>query len=306
MDTRQLNTFRTVARALHFTRAAEALGYVQSSVTAQIQALERELGAPLFDRLGKRVRLTAAGERLLRYADQIVRLADEARLAVAEADAPAGIVTIGAPESLCAYRLPPVISAFRAANPRVRLIFRPGISSQLRRDVLDGRLDLAFLLDREAPTPDLHHEALLPEPLLMLAHAQHPLVERAALELRDIADETIILTEAGGSYRVLLEGALAAAHLRPITLEFASVEALKQCVIAGLGITLLPRMAVEAELRDGLLRALALDAVPQPLATQIVWHAERWQSPAVGAFIATSRAVLLDADNIFLDADERG
>jgi DNA-binding transcriptional LysR family regulator len=292
MDTRQLNTFRAVARALHFTRAAETLGYVQSSVTAQIQALERELGARLFDRLGRQVRLTAAGERLLRYADQIVRLADEARLAVAEGDAPAGVLTIGAPESLCAYRLPPVISAFRAEQPRVRLIFRPGISSQLRRDVLDGRLDLAFLLDRPQPTPGLHGEALLDEPLLMLGHAQHPLAGRRALTVQEIADETIMLTEAGGSYRVLLEAALASAHLRPVTLEFASVEALKQCVIAGLGIALLPQMAVGAELRDGLLRALPLDAVPPPLATQIVWHTERWRSPAMEAFIATSRAVL--------------
>jgi DNA-binding transcriptional LysR family regulator len=292
VDTRQLNTFRVVARALHFTRAAETLGYVQSSVTAQIQALERELGARLFDRLGRQVRLTAAGERLLRYADQIVRLAEEARLAVAEGDAPAGVLTIGAPESLCAYRLPPVISAFRAEHPRVRLIFRPGISSQLRRDVLDGRLDLAFLLDRPQPTPGLHDEALLDEPLVMLGHAQHPLAQRPALTVQEIADETIMLTEAGGSYRVLLEAALASAHLRPVTLEFASVEALKQCVIAGLGIALLPQMAVGAELRDGLLRALSLDAVPPPLSTQIVWHAERWRSPAMEAFIATSRAVL--------------
>jgi DNA-binding transcriptional LysR family regulator len=292
MDTRQLNTFRAVARALNFTRAAEALGYVQSSVTAQIQALERELGAPLFDRLHRQVRLTAAGERLLRYADQIVRLADEARLAVAEGDAPGGVLTIGAPESLCAYRLPAVISAFRAEHPRVRLIFRPGISSQLRRDVLDGRLDLAFLLDRPRPAPGLRHEALLDEPLLLLAHAGHPLAARPALALSDIADETLVLTEAGGSYRTLLEAALAAAHLRPIALEFASVEALKQCVIAGLGITLLPQMAVEAELREGLLRALPLEGVPPPLATQIVWHAERWQPPAMEAFVATSRAVL--------------
>ncbi|MBC8077030.1 MAG: LysR family transcriptional regulator [Chloroflexales bacterium] len=292
MDTRQLVTFRTVARTLHFTRAAEALGYVQSSVTAQVQGLERELGAQLFDRLGKQVRLTAAGERLLRYADQILRLVDEARVAVAEGDAPAGILTIGAPETLCAYRLPPVIAAFRAAYPRVRLIFRPGISSQLRRDVLDGRLDLAFLLDQQAPTHQLHHEALLAEPLLMLAPAQHPLAGRSTLKLHDIQDETIMLTEAGGSYRMLLEAALAAAHLRPITLEFASVEALKQCVIASLGIALLPQMAVVAELRDGLLRALPLSPVTQPLATQIVWHRERWQPLALQAFIATSRAVL--------------
>ena len=124
MDLRQLKTFQVVATALSFTRAAERLDYAQSSVTAQIRALEEELGVPLFDRLGRRVALTDSGARLLEYADKLLSLADEAYLAIAETDEPTGQLVISAPETLSAYRLPPLLKQFRQKFPRVQLILR--------------------------------------------------------------------------------------------------------------------------------------------------------------------------------------
>ena len=114
MEHRQLRTFRAVARELSFTRAAEELGYVQSSVTAQVKALEAELGVPLFDRLGRRVVLTDAGRALQGYAGMILDLHEEARAAVAgEHDgAPTGSLTVSAPETLCTYRLPRLLRRF--------------------------------------------------------------------------------------------------------------------------------------------------------------------------------------------------
>src|SRR4051794_25715284 len=113
MDLRQLKTFRAVADSLSFTRAADALDYAQSSVTAQIRALEDELGVRLFDRLGRRVALTEAGLRLLAYADKMLDLADEAAHAIAEGDEPSGQLIIAAPETLSTYRLPPLLKQFR-------------------------------------------------------------------------------------------------------------------------------------------------------------------------------------------------
>src|SRR5438046_264194 len=109
MELRQLETFRVVATQLSFTRAAATLDYAQSSVTAQIQSLELELGVRLFDRLGRRVALTDAGERLLEYAERLLSLADEARAALADGAEPAGTLTIGAPETVMTYRLPSVL-----------------------------------------------------------------------------------------------------------------------------------------------------------------------------------------------------
>src|SRR5258708_269564 len=165
MELRQLATFRMVATTLSFTQAASALGYVQSSVTAQIQALEADLGVPLFDRLGKRIVLTDAGSRLLRYAEKILALAEEARSVVAGDDEPTGSLTISAPESLCTYRLPAILGLFRERYPRVQLLFRPSPSADMRRRVGEGLLDLAFVLEEPIQSGNLSSEQLIREPL---------------------------------------------------------------------------------------------------------------------------------------------
>src|SRR5262245_56930484 len=112
MELRQLHTFRTVSRTLNFSRAAAVLNYAQSTVSVQIQTLEEELGVPLFDRLGKQVILTAAGQDLLAYADKILNLADEAQAVLSTQEKLTGNLVINAPETLSAYRLPAVLRRF--------------------------------------------------------------------------------------------------------------------------------------------------------------------------------------------------
>src|SRR5262245_21837871 len=135
MDLRQFTTFRTLARTLSFTRTAAELNYVQSNVSAQIRALESELGVRLFDRLGRRVVLTDAGCRLLDYADRVLALVQEAHTIVATTDEVAGTVIMSAPESLCAYRLPPLLHEVRTRFPRLQVTFRPGPVAELRQRV---------------------------------------------------------------------------------------------------------------------------------------------------------------------------
>ncbi|HYN90098.1 MAG TPA: LysR family transcriptional regulator, partial [Ardenticatenaceae bacterium] len=191
MELRQLATFRMVAATLSFTQAAAALGYVQSSVTAQIQALEGELGVRLFDRLGKRIALTDAGERLLRYADQMLALAEEARVAVTDGEAPVGTLTLSAPETLCTYRLPVVLRKFRARFPQVRLLFRPSAAGEMQRLAAEGTLDVAFVLAEPVRAQGLRVEALLPEPILVLAPPGHRLAAASEVRAVDLAGESI-------------------------------------------------------------------------------------------------------------------
>src|SRR5215472_2311176 len=122
MELRQLSMFKMLATTLSFTRTASALGYVQSNITTQIQALEEELGTPLVDRLGKQIALTDAGQRFLPYAEQILTLVEEGRMIVAGTGEPMGTLTMSAPESLCTYRLPQLLSAFQSRYPQVRLL----------------------------------------------------------------------------------------------------------------------------------------------------------------------------------------
>src|SRR5262245_6607481 len=293
MELRHLSTFRVVAMNGSFTRAALALGYAQSSVTAHIQALEAELGVPLFDRLGKQIVLTAAGRRCPTYATQLLDLAEEARTTATAGDEPTGMLTISAPETLCTYRLPVLLRLFRDRFPRVRLVFRPARPANLRRYVREGEIDIAFTLDEPLQAPNLRVEPLVPEPVVLVAPPDHALAPRSSVRPADLIGESMLLTEAGCAYRDLFERALAAAGVAPRdTMEFGSVEAIKQCVIAGMGLAVLPAVAVARELTLGQLVALRWAESPLEVVTQMVWHAERWQSPALRAFLELARETL--------------
>jgi DNA-binding transcriptional LysR family regulator len=293
LDLRHLVTFQTVVSMRSFTRAAATLGYAQSSVTAHIHALEAELGISLFDRAGKQIALTDAGRRLLVYSRQLLQLADEAAAAVSDDRRPAGSVTISAPETLCTYRLPVLLQAFRERYPQVRIVFRPSRADALCRHVRDGELDVAFVLEPPFTSADLEVVEVLHEPIALIGRPDHQLAECPAVAPADLARESLLLTEAGCAYRMLFERALEAAGALPReVVEFSSVEAIKQCVAAGMGLAVLPRVAVERELASGQLAALRWDGPPIEVTTQMVWHAQRWQSPALRSFLQLARQLL--------------
>jgi len=177
-----------VAEIGHFTRAAAALGYVQSTVTTHIQALEKELEVRLFDRLGKGVRLTEAGNRLLIYAQKILTLTEEMRGAIHSDAAISGTLTISAPETLCIYRLPALLREFRAQYPHAKVIFRPCRVADLRREVNDGVLDAALLLEESIQNSGMVVEPLLLESLVIIASAEHRLRDKAVVCPTDLAE----------------------------------------------------------------------------------------------------------------------
>ncbi len=292
MELKQLQTFKTLAEKLNFTRTAQLLNYAQSSVTAQIQGLEIELGVPLFERLGKRVLLTTAGERLLPYANEILRLADEVQVTVPGDEIPNGTLTIGAIESLTTYRLSPILGEYRRRFPQVELVFRTGICADLRKEVINGRLDLAFTLEDVVRHDQLVFEEMIDETMLILAHPMHKLVQNKEVHATDLDGETILVTEPGCSYRTMLEQTLESTGLKNMKIEFSSIEAIKRCAMVGLGVTLLPKVAVTEELISGKLAVLPWRGVEFPFVTRMVWHKDKWISPALQAFIQIARQEL--------------
>jgi DNA-binding transcriptional LysR family regulator len=290
VEIRHLLTFKAVAETGGFTRAAELLGYAQSSITAQIQTLEVELGAPLFNRLGKKVVLTEAGQRLLPYAQEMLRLHDTAKEITKPEDSPSGRLVIGAPESLAAFRLPAVIQEYRRKFPKVHIILKPGLCWELRSFIRNGELDMAFLLEQESHSPDLHIETLVQEKMSVVAPIDHPLLRLPKVSPEHLKDETILQTEPGCSYRALFEKYLHDHGIYPNPdLEFWSIEAIKNCVMCGLGIALLPAITVQSELQDGKLAALAWDDRSHRVATQLIYHKSKWVSPALEAFLFVVR-----------------
>lgn len=297
MELRQLAAFDAVVRTGTVTHAATELNYVQSSITAQIQALEVDLGVRLFDRIGRRLALTEAGRRLAPVARRMVALAEEARDAVAPPDAPRGTVTISAPESVCTYRLPALMQRCRAEYPDVRLIFRPLPARDLVPGLRAGQVDVAFDPDERAEIADLHVEPLVVEPLAILAAPGHPLGTSVGVRPSDFADETLLLTEDGCPYRTRFLALLGEAGVASQTrFEFGSVEAIKQCVLAGMGVAVLPTMMVASELADGRLVALPWRGPALTMAMQLAWHRDRWLSPAMRAVIALARSVYTDTE----------
>jgi DNA-binding transcriptional LysR family regulator len=290
MEIRQLDIFRALAEELHFTRAAARVHCVQSNVTTQIQSLEAELGVPLFERLGKQVVLTEHGRRLVPYAQRVLQLVLEAPAAVARGDQPAGLLTVGTPESVLTYQLPRVLRIFHERYPLVDLAFRPYCSSKLWNPLENGTIDIVFLIDDLVDNPRLHVEVLRPEPMCLLAHVDHPLLAKSSAGPADLKEQTLLLTEAGCGYRRKLERILAQAGVTPKSVvEFASIEAIKQCAALGMGVAHLPAMTAAAEIAQGKLGAMAWSGSDLTISTQIAWHRDKWLSPAMEAFVRLVR-----------------
>ncbi|MCL1630354.1 LysR family transcriptional regulator [Sporolactobacillus sp. CPB3-1] len=294
MEIKQLQTFQKAAELLNFTKTAEQLNFAQSSVTAHIKALEDELGIPLFDRMGKRLQLTVAGKKLLQYANRILSLVDEAHKMIHVQGEPEGELVIGASESLCTYRLPPVLLLFRQRYPKVRFHFVPGMSDQsLVEQVTKGALDAAVLMDEGEETDLLHVVPLQREPIVLAAAADHPLAKFDQIGPQDLYKEPLLLTEKNCCYRRGLDRALAERQLIPEQIsEFASIEAIKQCVIAGIGAALLPQMTIRKELEDGLICILPWIDDSIQIFSKLVWRKDKWVSPALHAFLQMTQKLL--------------
>lgn len=297
MEVRQLQIFCVLANELNFTRTAERMHTVQSNVTTQIKALEEELGIPLFDRLAKRVVLTEAGRRFLPYAEKALTAMAEGRFAVQNSSEPAGALRIGAPESVLAYCLPEALQAFRKRYPKVELIFFP-LRDETLIDALEaGWLDMAIRMIGIMDHPQCASIRLRRENICLLARPEHPLAQKRAVSVDDLAGQELLLTESGCAYREKFEQALSAHKVRlgNIT-EFSSMEAVKQCAAAGMGIGLLPGIAAAAEMRAGQLKELRWSGPALDIATHIVWHKDKWPSPGMLAFIDVLREKLQGTD----------
>ncbi len=286
MEIRHLRTFKTVASLLSFNKAAKELHYAQSSVSAQIQALEEELKVRLFDRLGRGIMLTEAGTRLFPYAQKVLDLSEEAVSEISGTRVPEGRLTIRVPESMAVYYLPPVIASFHHRFPNVRLDFTTCAHEGLQEDLRKGVTDMAFLLAEGIQAGDLEAEILGFEKIVMVAAPHHPLASKSALTAEDLKSQTLLFSKVDCSYRRILEATLKQAKI-PVkrTLIFHSVTALKACLKLGPGLTVLPEFAVLRELARRELVKLPWKEGTFEVAVLMIWYKEKWLSPALRAFM---------------------
>jgi DNA-binding transcriptional LysR family regulator len=293
MQLKHLRTFVAVAGTLNLTRAGEKLHLAQSSVTDQIQALEGDLGAALFDRSRRKWALTAAGERLLEYAGAIIALSEEARGAVLdEARDVTGRVAVGGIETLCAERLPALLRKYCADFPAVRVMLRAGKTSDLHGNLKSGLLDVYFTFGDAVEEAGVRSETVANERIVLVGPPNHRLVGRSAVALDELVQEAFLVTISGCPVRAAFETAFARHGTRPrIVAEFASIAAMRSLVEDGGGCALLPASAARQSLAAGKVGALAWPAQPD-MPVSMRWRQGRAPPSALRHFLDAARASL--------------
>lgn len=264
MHFERLRIFAEVATQGGFTRAAESLCLSQPNVSTQVKLLEQELGAALFRQVGRRVQLTAAGETLYRYAQDIFQLAREAEGAVHGIQGlERGALRVGGSMTPGVYVLPGMLGRFKRAHPGLHLRLEIGNSASVRALLHQGELDVGVVGKQEPAERQLEQDPFLEDELALVVAPEHPWAERREVAPDELAEAGLIAREPGSGTRAAVEAALRQRGCDvPPAMEIGSTEAIKLAVAAGLGVTILSRCTVAAELRRGELREVRLAGGP--------------------------------------------
>ncbi|MDT8384110.1 MAG: LysR family transcriptional regulator [Gammaproteobacteria bacterium] len=292
MDTVNLYTFIIAAERESFSLAAEQLYLTQPAVSKRIATLEGELGAALFDRIGRRVSLTEAGRELLPRARAILRDIEDSRRLISNLTGHvAGRLSIGTSHHIGLHRIPPVLRQFTRAYPQVDLDLQFMDSEAACRAVHAGELELGIVTLPLEPLTDLHSELLWRDPLAIVVGRDHPLASRAStpqrpIEVAELARHHAILPSEATYTRELLERSFAPHGLRlhaPMTTNY--LETIKMMVSIGLGWSVLPETLLSADLVS-----LPVPALQMTRQLGVVHHRARTLSNAARAMIEALRA----------------
>lgn len=286
MEIRTLITFVRIAEVQNFSRAAEQLGYSQSAVTMQIKQLEEQLHTLLFERIGRQVKLTQAGERLLPCALEILHLLQEAEGISREPEEITGHLRIGTSESFVISILPGVFSRFQETCPHVEVSVQTDLVPNLFQKLRQNEVDLLYFLDEQVYFPEWIKVFERPEPVHFVASSRSPLAGERNISLERLLRQPLYLTEKGISYRYAVEQALAAkgVELHPF-LEIGNTEVITRFLLKNQGISFLPDYVVREYLAQGELVILDTECPEITVWSQLVYHRNKYVTPQMRAFM---------------------
>lgn len=281
----QLRVFITVAEKKSFSRAAKALGLSQPAISQHIQALEEHYQARLFERSNRKVELTQAGTILYSYAQKILKLHQEAARAVSDLmGLVTGRIVVGASMTIGEYVLPGLLGAFARKYPEVELAMLTGNTAMILEQAVEGNIDLA-LVEGPVEHAQLVAEPFLTDEMVLIVPPGHPLSSRPQVTARDLASCTIILREEGSGTRLVAEGVLKKLNVKPArVIQLGSIQAIKQAVEAGLGISFLSKLTIKKELALGTIKPVRLKDLTITREFKIVRHRTKFQSRACEEF----------------------
>jgi len=286
MDIRALNIFIEVAELGSFTQAGDKLGYSQPTISFQIKQLEKELGVPLFDRIGHTVTLTDAGRDALGYAQNICHLSQEMILGSEARQIPSGVLRLGMADSLCAPLIVGKFSSFREQYPRISLHISTGDTWDLLKYMDRNEVDMICTMDDHVYDNNYVIADEEEIPVHFVVGAENELAGRENVRIEQLLDSPFMLTEKGMSYRRLMEEKLAEKNLQvqPV-LETARADILCDLVSQNMGISFLPDYVTAAGAAAGKLKRLDVADFQITVWKQLLYRRDKWLSPQMKAMI---------------------
>lgn len=286
LELRQLHTFVTITQTESFSKAAELLGYSQSAVTVQIRLLEEELGVRLFERMNRKVYLTASGRKFLSHAEQILHDTEKARDSVKAKEELRSPLHIGTLESLCLSKLPAILNEFRQKHPNVPLKVTNAAPNELIYMMEKNQLDLIYILDRQRYNDNWMKVMEEKVPIVFAASSLYGWGKKKEVKLEEILGEPFFLTEKNENYRRELDHFLETKNksLTPF-LESSNTEFIIRMLEQNKGISFLPLFAVRKSVEEGKLSILGTEEIELTMYAQVIYHKSKWMTKEMEAFI---------------------
>jgi len=278
MELKDLEIFQLVAKKGTITEVAKELSYVQSNITARIKKLEAELNTPLFNRHNRGMSLTPEGKKLLVYCEQILTLTNEMKKVVQNKEQPSGKLEIGTVETV--IKLPTILSVFTKKYKEVDLSLFSGVTEKLQEEVLNHRLDGAFVTET-IPHPELVSHDVFQEELVLISNIN-------TTSLEQLKNEPFLCFSKGCGYRARLEAWYKDENITPKkVMEFGTLETILSSVVAGLGITFIPKSAVSHLEARGLIHCHLLPTKYSEIKTVFIRRSNTYLTTTVERFIET-------------------
>jgi len=289
LDIHQLEIFAKVAELKNFSKAAQEMYLTQPTISQHVSSLENYLGIKLFDRMGKEVALTKAGEILYRYAKQITALRGEAQQALDHfRGKKSGHLTLGASTIPGEYILPSLLGKFKREYPSISVTLRIGDTEEIIDELLTSKIELG-IIGAKISHARLHYTSFVEDELIVVVPRGHRWWKKTSIGIQELCDEPFIMREAGSGTRISMEKRLDEIGIPPdrlkIIAEVGSTTAVKQAIKAHLGVSLISERAVEEEIRLQQFRKVPLKKVEFKRTFFIIQDKKRSTSPLCKALI---------------------
>ena len=285
MEFRNLMTFLKVVEVQNFTKAAEQLGYSQSTVTVQIQQLEQELNLTLFERVGKRISVTEKGWEVFEYAKEIRNLMKKMLYGTKENHIK-GKICIGVIESLLYSEMTEILYQFHKKYPEVEIIVKTNYVDKLIEMMMHNEVDFIFIIDRELYHKEWIKPYLAKDEISFFTYFEHDFAKKEKVYIEEVLKEDFILTEKGISYRKELDEYVEKNHInfQPF-LEIGDTKIIVELIKRGEGVSFLPKIAVLEEIEKKKIKKINVENWDIVMWKQVIYHRNKYLTPQMNVFI---------------------